>query len=63
VTQLPPALADKVGELHNKQLILRLNRQDSLYAVLNQLHQAGIEVLDLHTRDPSLEDVFVELTH
>ena len=47
----------------NDELELRLTRgQDSVADVLDGLRDAGFRVTDVHTREPSLEDIFVELT-
>jgi ABC-2 type transport system ATP-binding protein len=59
---LPPAVrALQVGQA-NGELELRLPRGHGIAAVLDTLRDAGLRVQDVHTREPTLEDVFVGLT-
>ncbi len=61
--QLPEALQEKVVSFEDRRLKLRLHRQhDPVGSVLDSLLSAGIRFHDLHTHDPSLEDVFMALT-
>ena len=51
------------GEDGSQELELQLTRgKDSVAGVLDGLRGAGLQVTDVHTREPSLEDIFVELT-
>ena len=60
---LPPALERLVAERLGPRLTLRLHRlDDQIGAVLQQLHAAGCEVVDLRTAEPRLEEVFLSLT-
>ncbi|WP_348674817.1 ABC transporter ATP-binding protein [uncultured Abyssibacter sp.] len=60
---VPPAIERLVCARDNDELELRLTRgQDSVADVLDGLRDAGFRVTDVHTREPSLEDIFVELT-
>lgn len=60
--QLPAALQSKVVSLDKQKLRLRLHReQDSIVQVLDSLHAAQIGFDDLHTDDPGLEEVFMDL--
>lgn len=62
--QLPTALQEKVYTFKNQELVFKLHRQeDTISSVLDALREAGIQFLDLHTEEPSLEDVFLRLTH
>ncbi len=60
--QLPSALQDKVISLDKQQLRLRLHREeDSIVQVLESLQAAHIGFDDLHTDEPGLEEVFMDL--
>lgn len=60
---LPAALEHMVVERGPGRLLLRIQKGvDQIGAVLDGLHGAGVRILDLKTRDPGLEDVFLELT-
>ena len=61
---LPDILQDKVVSFIEGELVLRLHReQDSIGALLESLRNAGIQFTDLHTKEPSLEEVFIRLIH
>ncbi len=61
--ELPESLAVKVTARSNGELELRLHRdQDRIGDVIEGIRGAGLRILDVRTRDPSLEDIFVELT-
>jgi ABC-2 type transport system ATP-binding protein len=63
VERLPEALAGKVVERQERRLVLRIHKtEDCIGSVLETLRSAGIELEDLQTTDPGLEDVFLELT-
>ncbi|MGH8454936.1 MAG: ATP-binding cassette domain-containing protein, partial [Nevskiales bacterium] len=59
---LPEAIrALQVGD-SNGEIELRLERsQTAIAAVLDALRDAGLRVQDVHTREPTLEDIFVGL--
>ncbi len=60
---LPDALQAKVLERNASHISLQLHReQDNIIEVLAALQQAGIAFTDLHTKEPDLEDVFLNLT-
>ncbi|ROR29771.1 ABC transporter ATP-binding protein [Inmirania thermothiophila] len=60
--RLPPAVAALVVAREGSRLTLRLNRLDHRVGdVLEALRAAGLRVADLGTREPSLEEVFLEL--
>ena len=60
---LPESLEAMLVERHDNQFTLRLHREhDPVGSVLETLRTAGVEVLDLHTKDPGLEEVFMHLT-
>ncbi len=63
---LPPALADYPLELADDgfELVYSYDSQQEqtgITGLLNAVNAAGIEVKDLHTRQSSLEDIFVNL--
>lgn len=61
--RLPESLTRLVVAREGNQVTLRLHRlDDQIGGVLGSLHAAGVAVLDMHTKDPGLEDVFLELT-
>jgi len=58
----PHSLKDKIITQKSQQLVLRLHREkDSIVGILEELKKAKIEVIDLHTNEPSLEEVFIHL--
>jgi ABC-2 type transport system ATP-binding protein len=59
---LPPALAARLERRSGHELVFQLDRRDSIAAVLEALHAAGVRITDLHTERPDLEDVFLALT-
>jgi ABC-2 type transport system ATP-binding protein len=61
--QLPEAVARLVVECQGNQLTLRMHKvTDQIGSILDTLRALGVHILDLTTRDPGLEDVFLELT-
>ncbi len=60
---LPAPLQAKISSHDDGEIELRLHReQDRIGEVIESVRGSGLKILDVHTRDPSLEDVFVELT-
>jgi ABC-2 type transport system ATP-binding protein len=63
VTSLPPALQALVASESEGTLELKLETgKHPIAGVFDALRDAGIAIEDVHTRDPDLEDIFVELT-
>ncbi|MFQ6021655.1 MAG: ABC transporter ATP-binding protein [Acidiferrobacterales bacterium] len=63
VAMLPPNLQVNLRGRDGKQLEFRLDRSvDSIGEFLERLRAAGLVITDLHTEEPDLEDVFLELT-
>ena len=61
---LPEGLQALVTSEKGGLLELKLERaQHPIAGVFAALRTAGISIEDVHTRDPDLEDIFVELTH
>ncbi|GMQ92207.1 MAG: ABC transporter ATP-binding protein [Gammaproteobacteria bacterium] len=62
IVNLPESLADKVVSQEEQQIILQFDKSiDSIGTILEALQQANIKVIDLHTKEADLEDVFVDL--
>jgi len=62
--EIPTRLQDKVQSFQDNELILRLHRQyDQISTILDLLRSANISFLDLHTEEPGLEEIFINLTH
>lgn len=60
---LPDALTPLVAGQVNGSLELKLDRQaNPIAGVFTALRNAGIDIDDVQTREPDLEDIFVELT-
>jgi len=63
VPELPAQLAERVVERHDKQLTLRIRRtREPIGNILDSLRAAGVQVVDLQTQDPGLEEVFLAFT-
>ncbi|OGT19879.1 MAG: ABC transporter [Gammaproteobacteria bacterium RBG_16_57_12] len=61
--ELPESILRLVEEREAQSITLRLHRlDDQLGAVLEAMHQCGGRLLDVHTVEPGLEEVFMELT-
>jgi ABC-2 type transport system ATP-binding protein len=60
---VPPALQPLMVESNGACLTLRLHKTEHHMAdVFKALQAAGLQVIDLHTEEPGLEQVFLELT-
>lgn len=60
---LPPEVAASLASREHGWLVLRLQRGgDDLARVLAALHGAGLAVVEISTREQTLEQVFLELT-
>ncbi len=61
--QLPEALRPLVTGEVNGALELKLEtRRNPIAGVFDALRTAGLAIEDVHTREPDLEDIFIELT-
>jgi ABC-2 type transport system ATP-binding protein len=61
---LPDSLRELVTSESNGNLELKLEKdKHPIASVFAALKSAGVSIEDVHTRDPDLEDIFVELTH
>lgn len=60
---LPEALRALVTETRNGVVELKLERErHPIGGVFSALKVAGLDIEDVHTREPTLEDIFIELT-
>jgi ABC-2 type transport system ATP-binding protein len=63
VPALPSALMTNLLVSNGSRLEFRLDKSvDSIGELLDALGRAGVVITDLHTEEPDLEDVFLELT-
>jgi len=61
---LPESLRPLVAGEKDGSIELRLERgKHPISGVFAALRAAGLDLEDVHTRDPDLEDIFIELTH
>ncbi len=60
---LPDPLRARLVERGDCQFTFRLDRHgDPVGAILDQVRALGVEIVDLHLEEPSLEEIFVHLT-
>lgn len=62
VPTLVPALASRLVEHEAHVLVFRLDKSVSLNAILGWLSDSQVSVVDVSSRDASLEEVFLDLT-
>jgi ABC-2 type transport system ATP-binding protein len=63
VNNLPGNIRDKIVSTENGDICLRLHKvDDKIGAIMEELHGANIKIIDLHTKEPGLEEVFMALT-
>lgn len=63
IPELPPILQAALRARDGRRLEFRLDRSvDSIGDLLERLRHSGLVITDLHTEEPDLEDVFLELT-
>lgn len=61
---LPPAVEALVVKRLDNTLELAFDKQtESIPRLLNELQQAGVEIVDLHTERADLEDVFIKVAY
>ena len=62
-TLLPAPLQSRIASQEDCEIELRLHREhDRIGEVIETVRGSGLRILDVRTRDPSLEDIFVEIT-
>ena len=60
---LPQKIKDKIVSTENGDVCLRLHKEDDKIGdIMEELHNANIKIVDLHTKEPGLEEVFMTLT-
>ena len=60
---IPDNLKKKIVSAENGDICLRLHKEnDKIGAVMEELHNANVKFIDLHTKEPGLEEVFMALT-
>ena len=60
---LPQKIKEKIVSSENGDICLRLHKEnDKIGAIMEALHTANIKIVDLHTKEPGLEEVFMTLT-
>lgn len=63
VRSLPPALERCLYSMQGRRLEFRLDKDvDSISDFLERLRATGMLITELHTEEPDLEDIFLELT-
>ncbi len=63
VGELPEALQRIVVEKEERCVVLRMHKvEDQVGEILDRFRAAGLHVVDLSTREPGLEEIFLEIT-
>ena len=64
LAEIPPALRAQVKSHEANHIVFQLTRgSDSIIDIADALRAVGAAITDLHTREPDLEDVFIQITH
>ena len=64
LAEIPSALRAQIKSHDANRIVFQLTRgSDSIIDVVDALRAAGAAITDLHTREPDLEDVFIQITH
>ncbi len=60
---IPERIKEKIISSANGDICLKLHKEnDKIGAIIEELRMAGIKLVDLQTKEPGLEEVFMELT-
>ncbi len=59
---LVPELQARLEESDGNGILLKVKKEECMSSVLGWLHQSGIAIEDISSRDASLEEVFLDLT-
>ena len=63
VKNIPEKIKEKIVSSENGDICLRLHKEnDKIGAIMEELHSANVKFIDLHTKEPGLEEVFMALT-
>lgn len=60
--KLVPELQQNLAESDGNGILLKVKKEECMSSVLGWLHQSGISIEDISSRDASLEEVFLDLT-
>ncbi len=60
---IPEKIKQKIVSSENGDVCLRLHKEnDKIGSIMEELHAANVKFIDLHTKEPGLEEVFMALT-
>ena len=60
---IPEKIKEKIVSAENGDICLRLHKdKDKIGDIMEELHKANVKFVDLHTKEPGLEEVFMALT-
>ncbi len=60
---IPEKLKEKIVSSENGDICFRLHKEnDKIGDIMEELHNANVKFIDLHTKEPGLEEVFMALT-
>jgi ABC-2 type transport system ATP-binding protein len=60
---IPERIKEKIISCENGDICLKLHKEnDKIGAIIEELRMAGVKLIDLQTKEPGLEEVFMELT-
>lgn len=59
---LVPELQSRLEESDGNGILLKVKKEECMSSVLGWLHQSGVTIEDISSRDASLEEVFLDLT-
>lgn len=63
ISRAPEKIREKIISTENGDISLRLHKEkDKIGAIMEELRAANINYIDLHTREPGLEEVFMAIT-
>lgn len=63
ISKIPEKLREKIISSENGDISLRLHKvEDKIGPIMEELHAANISFIDLYTKEPGLEEVFMALT-
>lgn len=63
IQNIPDKIKEKIVSCDNGEVCLKLHKEkDNIGTIMEELHSANVKFVDLHTKDPSLEEVFMALT-
>ncbi|NLD38610.1 MAG: ABC transporter ATP-binding protein [Desulfatiglans sp.] len=61
--KIPEGIREKIISSENGDICLKLHKEnDKIGAIIEELRRASVNLIDLQTKEPGLEEVFIELT-